>query len=109
MIASKCSQNSVKIFSEGGLCSFSCYIYVDVNLFEGLICLWLLKKITSHGIENMYFLYKFSPELNTHLWLRCSSFFNPFKKNSFGCAANHPLQLIWPPQCSITFILLGVS
>jgi hypothetical protein len=24
----------------------------------------------------------------THLWLRCYNFFNPCKKNSFGCAEN---------------------
>jgi hypothetical protein len=29
---------------------------------------------------------------STHLWLRCSNFFNPSKKNSFGCAANRKSQ-----------------
>jgi hypothetical protein len=28
------------------------------------------------------------PLSSTHLWLRCSNFFNPSEKNSFGCAAN---------------------
>jgi hypothetical protein len=30
----------------------------------------------------------YSPLSSKHLWLRCSNFFNPSKKNSFGCAAN---------------------
>jgi hypothetical protein len=38
----------------------------------------------------MYLLYIFPPEL--HTWLRCSSFFNPSKKKSFGCAANRKSQ-----------------
>jgi hypothetical protein len=38
--------------------------------------------------EKMYLLYIFPPELHTHWQLRCSNFFNPSKKNSFGCAAN---------------------
>jgi hypothetical protein len=44
-------------------------------------------KNTSYSIENMYLLYIF-PFISTHLRLRCSNFFNPSKKNSFGCAAN---------------------
>jgi hypothetical protein len=27
------------------------------------------------------------PLSSTHLWLRCSNFFNPSNKNSFGCGA----------------------
>jgi hypothetical protein len=34
----------------------------------------------------------YSPLSSTHLWLRCSNFFNPSKKNSFGCAANRKSQ-----------------
>jgi hypothetical protein len=30
----------------------------------------------------------YSPLSSTHVWLRCSNFFNPSKKNYFGCAAN---------------------
>jgi hypothetical protein len=30
----------------------------------------------------------YSPLSSTHLWLRCSNFFNPSKKNYFVCAAN---------------------
>jgi hypothetical protein len=33
----------------------------------------------------------YSPLSFTHLWLRCSNFFNPAKKNSFGCAANRKI------------------
>jgi hypothetical protein len=33
----------------------------------------------------------YSPVSSTHLRLRCSNFFNPSKKNSFGCAANRKI------------------
>jgi hypothetical protein len=46
-----------------------------------------IKKTTSYRIEKMYLLYIF-PLSSTHLRLHCSNFFNPSKKNSFGCAAN---------------------
>jgi hypothetical protein len=32
------------------------------------------------------------PLSSTHLWLRCSNFFNTSKKNSFGCAANRKIE-----------------
>jgi hypothetical protein len=38
----------------------------------------------------MYLLYIFPLELHT-LRLRCSNFFNPSKKNAFGCAANRKI------------------
>jgi hypothetical protein len=38
----------------------------------------------------MYLLYIFPPELHTRL--RCYDFFNPSKKNSFGCAANRNIE-----------------
>jgi hypothetical protein len=38
----------------------------------------------------MYLLYIFLPELHTRL--RCSNFFNPSEKNSFGSAANRKSQ-----------------
>jgi hypothetical protein len=34
----------------------------------------------------------YSPLISIHLWLRCSDFFNPSKKDSFGCAANRKSQ-----------------
>jgi hypothetical protein len=52
----------------------------------GLKVFGFIKK-TSCGIEKLYLLYIFPPN-STHLWLCCSNFFNPSKKNSFGCAAN---------------------
>jgi hypothetical protein len=52
-----------------------------------LISLWLYKENNKLRVEKMYFLYIF-PLSSTHLWLRCSNFFNSSKKNSFGCAAN---------------------
>jgi hypothetical protein len=38
----------------------------------------------------MYLRYIF-PLSSTHLWLHCSNFFNPSKKNSFGCAATRKI------------------
>jgi hypothetical protein len=49
-----------------------------------------IKKTTSYRTEKMYLLYIF-PLSSTHLWLRCSNFFNPFKKNSFGCVVNRKI------------------
>jgi hypothetical protein len=46
-----------------------------------------IKKTTSYGIEEIYLLYIIPPWGSTHLWLRCSNFFNPSKKNSFDYAA----------------------
>jgi hypothetical protein len=56
-----------------------------------------------YNVESTY-----SPLSSTHLWLRCSNFFNPCKKNSFGCAANRktrkakdlsaPLHILWHCQ-----------
>jgi hypothetical protein len=31
------------------------------------------------------------PPSSTHLWLRCSNFFNPSKKNSFDCVADRKM------------------
>jgi hypothetical protein len=54
------------------------------------------------GMKKMYLLYIFPPELHTHLWLRCSNFFNPSKKNSFVCAANRKSQrLISTPRYKV--------
>jgi hypothetical protein len=52
-----------------------------------VISLQLYKKTTSYKIEKMHLLHIFllSP---IHLWLCCSNFINPPKKNSLGCAAN---------------------
>jgi hypothetical protein len=38
----------------------------------------------------VYLLYIFLLS-STHLWLRCSNFFNPSKKNSFSCTANREI------------------
>jgi hypothetical protein len=54
---------------------------------EGLISLWLYKENNKlQDWKNVFTLH--IPPSSTHLWLRCSNFFNPSKKNSFGCAAN---------------------
>jgi hypothetical protein len=51
----------------------------------GLINLWLYKE--NEGLKK--FIYStYSPLSSTHLWLRCSNFFNPSRENSFGSAAN---------------------
>jgi hypothetical protein len=34
----------------------------------------------------------YSPLSSTHLWFRCSNFFNPSKKNSFGFVANRKIR-----------------
>jgi hypothetical protein len=64
----------------------------------------LQRKLQVRGLKKC--IYIFPPELHT-LRLRCSNFFNPSKKNSFGCAANRkigkakdlsaPLRITTPP------------
>jgi hypothetical protein len=61
------------------------------SLQRGLISLWLYKENNKLRDWKMYLLYIF-PMSSTHLWLRCSNFFNPSKKNSFGCGANKKRQ-----------------
>jgi hypothetical protein len=52
----------------------------------------------------------YSPLSSTHLWLRCSNFFNPSKKNSFGCAANGKSQrLISTPTYFVDVLLMEIS
>jgi hypothetical protein len=57
----------------------------------------------------MYLLYIF-PLSSTHLWLGCSNFFKPSKKNYFGCAANRKIgnrksqKLISTPTYSCLFL-----
>jgi hypothetical protein len=42
-------------------------------------------------MEKNVFTLLFPPLSPTRLRLRCSNFFNPSKKNSFGCAANRKI------------------
>jgi hypothetical protein len=53
----------------------------------GLISLWLYKE--NSKLQDWKNVFIYSPLSSTHLWLRCSNFFNPSKKNSSGRAANH--------------------
>jgi hypothetical protein len=57
---------------------------------RGLISLWLYKENKLRNCKNVFTLH-IPPELHTHLWLHCSNFFNPSKKNSFGYAANRKI------------------
>jgi hypothetical protein len=59
-------------------------------LRRGLISLWLYKENKLRDENYIYSTY--SPLSSTHLWLRCSNFFNPSKKNSFGCAASKKIR-----------------
>jgi hypothetical protein len=56
----------------------------------------------------MYLLYIF-PLSSTHLWLRCSNFFNPSKKNSFGCAANRKSQILISTPTYVGFVVDEVA
>jgi hypothetical protein len=48
----------------------------------------------------MYLFYIF-PSSSTHVWLRWSNFFNPYKKNSFGGTANGKSQYSYLHQVFI--------
>jgi hypothetical protein len=52
------------------------------------LALW--RKQQAMGLKK-YIYSTYSPLSSTHLWLRCSNFLNPPKKNSFGCAANRKI------------------
>jgi hypothetical protein len=54
---------------------------------RGLISLRLYKENNKLRDWKKCIYSSYSPS-STHIWLRCSNFFNPPKKNSFGCAAN---------------------
>jgi hypothetical protein len=57
-------------------------MFESINVYEGGLYIYgFIKKTTSYEIEKkMYLLYVFHPELHTHLWIRCSNFFNRSKK-----------------------------
>jgi hypothetical protein len=63
-------------------------------VMRGLISLWLYKENNKlwDWKKCIYSTYSFL--ISTHLWLRCSKFFNPSKKNSLGCAANRKKPII---------------
>jgi hypothetical protein len=55
----------------------------------GTITLWLYNENSKLQVEKcIYSIY--SPLSSTNLRLRSANFFNPSKKNNFGCAANYP-------------------
>jgi hypothetical protein len=57
------------------------------NSMRGLISLWLYRENNKLRDWKHIFTLRI-PLSSTHLWLRCSNFFNPSKKIYFGCAAN---------------------
>jgi hypothetical protein len=62
----------------------------------GLISLWLYNennKLRDWEKKCIYSIY--SPLSSTHLWLRCSDFFNTSKKKCFGCAENRKSQRLF--------------
>jgi hypothetical protein len=68
-----------------------CNVCIEIYhrlLRGGLISLWLYKENNKLQDWKKCIYSTYSPLSSTHLWLLCSNFFNPSKKNSFGCAAN---------------------
>jgi hypothetical protein len=55
----------------------------------GLIRLWLYKE--NNKLRDWKNVFTYSHLSSTYLSFRCSNFFNPSKKNSFGCAANRKI------------------
>jgi hypothetical protein len=76
------------------LCLVQLLYILNVLVYKGgwgLISLWLYKE-NQQGTGLKKCIYStYSPLSSTHLWLRCSNFFNPSKKNYFGCAANREI------------------
>jgi hypothetical protein len=92
----------------GGTCWFrhrnSCVNFIYEG---GLISLWLYKE--NNKLRDWKKIIYIFPLSSTHLWLRCSNFFNLFKKNYFGYAANrkignreNKILIITPTYCFTT-------
>jgi hypothetical protein len=64
---------------------------MTLGVTRGLTIFALINKTTNYRTKKLYSLYIFPPELHT-LMTSLSNFFNPSKKNSFGCAANRKSQ-----------------
>jgi hypothetical protein len=62
------------------------------KIYEGLISLWLCKENNKLRDLKKCIYSTYSPLSSTHLCLRCSNFFNPSKKCSFGCSANRKIE-----------------
>jgi hypothetical protein len=66
-------------------------IIIIIIITRGLISLWLYKKKQqATGLKKCIYS-TYSPLSSTYLWLRYSNFFNPSKKNYFGCAASRKI------------------
>jgi hypothetical protein len=67
-------------------------MFIKPKVRGGLISLWLYKEDNKLPDWKKKCVYSTcSPLRSTHLWLRCSKFFNPSKNNSCGCAANRKI------------------
>jgi hypothetical protein len=62
------------------------------RVWEGADKSLALQRQEATGLKK-YISSTYSPLSSTHLWLRCSNFFNPSEKNYFGCAANRKTYL----------------
>jgi hypothetical protein len=83
---------SFSIFIMITQCSISLFFDdVTSEIREGLLSLWLCKENNKLRDWKKCIYCTYSPLSSTHLWLRCSNFFNTSKKNSFGCAANRKI------------------
>jgi hypothetical protein len=65
---------------------------IKVHYTRGLISLWLHNENKKLRVWKKCIYSIYSPLSSTHLWLRCSNFFNPSQKNYFGCAANRKIR-----------------
>jgi hypothetical protein len=66
-------------------------IEASLSVTRGLISLWLYKESNKLRDWKKCIYSTYSPLSSTHLWLRCSNFFNQSKKNYFVCAANRKI------------------
>jgi hypothetical protein len=64
----------------------------------GLISLWLYKENNKLRDWKKYIYSTYSPLSSTHLWLRCSNFFNPSKKKMFWLCCKPRVDEIGKPR-----------
>jgi hypothetical protein len=79
------------------LCPLGCLLknWHSLKRYErGLIILWLYKENNKLRNWKKCIYSTYSPLSSTHLWVRCSNFFNSSKKNYFGSANKKGQRLI---------------
>jgi hypothetical protein len=91
LIVSSYSPDTPSVLFASGFPTKALHAFLFSPIRGGLISLWRYKENNKLGSWKKWIYSTYSPLSSTHLWLRCSTFFNPPKKNYFGCVANRKI------------------